>query len=85
MPDVDENRLPPRNFFFQIMSSIRPENFSELLADVEVTRKKKMAEKDELICVKPEVWKELADIRLEKVFVSNPPSKRVVRKSKSKL
>ncbi|MBK8772788.1 MAG: hypothetical protein IPM06_20490 [Rhizobiales bacterium] len=85
MPDVDAERLPPRNFFFQILSTVRPDMFNKLLSETESERKKKKVERNEIVKVLPEIWKELDGIRLEKTFVSNPASRRIVKVSKKRL
>ena len=85
MPDVDAERLPPRNFFFQILSTVRPDMFNKLLSETESERKKKKVERNEIVKVLPEIWKELDGIRLEKTFVNNPASRRIVKVSKKRL
>lgn len=84
MPDVDEDRIPPRNFFFQIMSTVRPQLFHELIVHVDHERTKKKVERNEIFKVKPEIWKELEGIRLDKSFVTNPPSRRIVKITKKR-
>ena len=85
LPECDEERLPPRNYFFQVLATIRPDWFKDLLKTVESERKSKQMEEEELIKVQPEIWKELEGVKLETVFISAPSSKRVVKTSKRRL
>ena len=84
LPDCDEERLPPRNFFFQIFATLRPQEFAQMLSEVETIRKEKRLGADQMIKVEPDIWKELEGIRLEPSFIANPASKRSVKVSKSK-
>lgn len=84
LPDVDEDRLPPRNFFFQVLATIRADTFTKLINEVDTQRKKKKMENNDLIKVNSDIWKELENIKLDKTFVSATPSRRIVKVSKKK-
>ena len=82
LPDVDEDRLPPRNFFFQVLATIRSDTFNKLINEVDAQRRKKRMENNELVKVNADIWKELENIKLDKTFVSATPSRRIVKVSK---
>ena len=84
LPVFDDETYPPRNFFFQVFSTARPQAFAGLISETEKKRKDTKAEKHQIVTVRPEIWKELEGIRLESTFVSAPMSKRIVQQSKRK-
>ena len=82
LPDVDEDRLPPRNYFFQVLATIRLDTFNKLINEVDTQRRKRRMENNELVKVNADIWKELEGIKLDKTFVSATPSRRIVKVSK---
>lgn len=82
LPDVEPDRYPPRNYFFQILSSRKNKIFNTLLQTVKTKRKKKMEKKNQIVKINPIIWTEIKSTRFEEAFVTSRPSKRIVLKKK---
>ena len=83
-PDSDEERPPPRLYFFQILSALRHSAFKNLIRDSKQSRLKALEQDNKIIHVDNTLWDTLQKAKMHENLLSNTESKRIVISKKKK-
>ena len=78
MPTYLNKKLPPRDYFYSVLSALRPQKFKNLLDDVMRKRKIKMGENNQTVKIKSFIWNSIENTEYQNVFVTGRTSKRIV-------
>ena len=81
-PDQCLELEPPREFFFSIVSSIRPDIFQQMLQQAEVNFWNKVSSKNEVIAIDHQILDELNSIALKQSLYGRKVDKRISLKAR---
>jgi hypothetical protein len=88
MPMINSNRLPPRNYFFSILSTIYTNKFEEIMNKANQSRRRQLKSENKIFSVKQDllneikhsqVWNELPNQRTSKRIAVNPRSRKRIK------
>lgn len=80
MPVLSDDRLPPRTFFFEILSTIRPKKFEALMNKVQAVRASKDQEEHKVVFIDLDIYSEMKRSKVWKDIGSKRTSKRILTK-----
>ena len=83
-PDSEDERSPPRLYFFQILSALRPALFKNLIQDCKQSRLKAMEHDNKIVHVDNVLWETLQKAKMHENLMSNTESKRIVISKRKK-
>lgn len=81
-PDQCLSNFPPRQFFFAILSTIRPDLYHQILNQVEMKHWEKLANEQEIVQLDPRVMNELNQVRQKDWMMTKRSDRRVTLRGK---
>ena len=78
MPILNDNKLPPRTYFFEILSTLKPKQFENLMENVQKMRSKREQDNNRILFVDSSIFEEMKKSTVWNEIGSKKQSKRIL-------
>lgn len=80
MPYLNNTKYPPRDFFFIVLATVRPDTYKQILREVDDERLKNQRERDEAVEIDADFIKAFTLNNDKHSFIKGKPIKRLILK-----